>query len=165
MPLLELPHTHNCLVCGRSNPQGFQLSLHVDPADSSIRTQFTPAPHHVGFESITHGGALATVLDEAMVWAATWQYKKFCLCAEMNIRFLRPAIVDQPLTIIATVESFRPRMTTTTGRLLDAQGNLLAESIGKYMPMTDADHRKVIATFVADPATAHTAEVLSQNSI
>jgi uncharacterized protein (TIGR00369 family) len=161
MPLLELPHTHNCLVCGRSNPHGLQLSLHVDPTTGNVQTTFTPAPHHAGFESITHGGALATVLDEAMVWAATWRYKKFCLCAEMNIRFLRPAIVGQPLTIIATTESSRPRMTTTNGQVLDAQGNLLAEATGKYMPMTDAHHLAVINTFVPDLSTMEAAAKLT----
>ncbi|HEY1686865.1 MAG TPA: PaaI family thioesterase [Tepidisphaeraceae bacterium] len=157
MPLLELPHTHNCLVCGRSNPHGLKLSLHVDPADGSVHTAFTPQPHHAGFESITHGGALATVLDEAMVWAATWQYKKFCLCAEMSIRFLRPALINQPLAIIATIDSFRPRMTTTKAQVLDAQGNTIAESTGKYMPMSDADHRAVVATFVSETCTREAA--------
>jgi uncharacterized protein (TIGR00369 family) len=165
MSLLELPHTHNCLVCGRSNPHGLRLSLHVETNDGFVHTTFIPAPYHAGFESITHGGALATVLDEAMVWAATWRYKKFCLCAEMNIRFLRPAIVSQPLTIRASVESFRPRLTTTHARVLDAQSQLLAEATGKYMPMTDTEHLAVINTFAPDPSTASAAKLLAQNSI
>jgi uncharacterized protein (TIGR00369 family) len=163
MPILELPHTYNCLVCGRSNPHGLKLSLHVDPNNGAVHTTFTPQPHHAGFESITHGGALATVLDEAMVWAATWRYKKFCLCAEMNIRFLCPAMINQPLTIIATVDSFRQRMTTTKAQVLDAQGNLLAESTGKYMPMSDAHHHAVIETFVAEPQTSEAAALLAAN--
>lgn len=157
MPLFELPHTHNCLVCGRSNPHGLRLSLHVDCDGGLVHTAFTPQPHHAGFESITHGGALATVLDEAMVWAATWRYKKFCLCAEMNIRFLKPAMIGQPVAIIAKVESFRPRLSTTSGEIRDSHGNLIAESTGKYMPMSDADHTAVVGTFAPEPSTAQAA--------
>src|SRR5437899_391243 len=50
MPLLELPHTPNCLVCGRANPHGLHLSLHVDPASNLVTTTFTPTPDHIGFE-------------------------------------------------------------------------------------------------------------------
>ena len=30
---------------------------------------------------------LATVLDEAMVWSATWAGKRFCVAGELNTRF------------------------------------------------------------------------------
>src|SRR5215471_5557878 len=81
----ELPHTPGCLVCGRANPHGLHLSLFVD-RNSVVHTNYTPRPEHIGFSSIVHGGALATVLDEAMVWAATWSYKRFCYCAELTVR-------------------------------------------------------------------------------
>ena len=70
--LLELPHTRGCMVCGRGNPLGLGLSLFVDPASGVVRVNYTPAGPHIGFEGVVHGGVLATVIDEAMVWAATW---------------------------------------------------------------------------------------------
>ncbi|HWB53608.1 MAG TPA: PaaI family thioesterase [Tepidisphaeraceae bacterium] len=162
MPLLELPHTANCLVCGRSNPHGLHLSLHVDASDGSIHTRFTPTDQHIGFESIAHGGVLATVLDEAMVWAATWKYRRFCLCAEMNVRFLRPAIVGEEMTVVASVASFRPRLATTTAQILDSKGQLLAEGSGKYMPMPETNHRAVVTSFVKESVTDEAARILSQ---
>src|ERR1700733_15407 len=99
MPALELPHTPNCLVCGQSNPHGLHLSLHVDPATGIVTTTFTPTKDHIGFEGIIHGGIIATVLDEAMVWAATWSGKGFCVCAELTTRFKESALVGVPLTI------------------------------------------------------------------
>ena len=73
---LELPHTSGCLVCGRDNPHGLHLSSFVDPETGVVTTTFTPAPHHIGFESVIHGGVLATVVDELMVWAAIWASQK-----------------------------------------------------------------------------------------
>ena len=133
MAMMELPHTAGCLVCGRSNPIGMHLSLHVD-GDGAVRTSFTPSPRHIGFDGLIHGGVLATVLDEAMVWSAIWASKRACVAGEMNIRFRLPARVDQPLTCIAKVTLNRSRMIEATGELLDAAGQIVAAATGKYMP-------------------------------
>src|SRR5438309_6496532 len=133
MPLLELPHTPNCLVCGRTNPHGLHLSLHVDPASNLVTTTLTPTRDHIGFEGIIHGGLLATVLDEAMVWAATWQGRRFCVCGEMTIRFRKAAEVGKPLIIRASVTSARSRMIQTSGQVMDQAGDVLATAEGKYV--------------------------------
>lgn len=160
MPLLELPHAVHCLVCGRGNPQGLKLSLYVDPATGQVQTSYTPNPEHMGFESIVHGGILATVLDEAMVWAASWRYRRFCLCAEMTVRFLRPAKINQKLQVSARVESFHSRMTTATGSIHDEDGQLVAEASGKYMPMDKSRHRTVVASMFDEPGTAEAVRLL-----
>ncbi len=61
------------------------------PPAGVVETRFLPAIEHVGFEGIVHGGAIATVLDEAMVWAASWHGKRFCVCGEMSVRFRQSA--------------------------------------------------------------------------
>ena len=58
---MELPHTAGCLVCGRQNPIGLHLHLHVEESTGAVETHFTPAAEHIGFEGIIHGGILATV--------------------------------------------------------------------------------------------------------
>src|SRR3954468_15305649 len=106
---MELPHTPGCLACGRENPHGLHLHLHVDPA-GVVTTRFVPSEHHIGFQGVAHGGVLATVLDEAMVWAASWAGRRFCLCGEMTVRFRQPALVGMPLVIEARVEVNRSRI-------------------------------------------------------
>src|SRR3954468_22751278 len=39
--MLELPHTAGCLVCGRHNPIGLHLHLHVDESSGAVATNFT----------------------------------------------------------------------------------------------------------------------------
>ena len=56
---------------------------------------------HIGFEGVVHGGMIATVIDEAMVWAATWAGKRFCVCGEMSVRFRRPSVVGEELHLEA----------------------------------------------------------------
>jgi uncharacterized protein (TIGR00369 family) len=158
--LLELPHTPNCLVCGRGNPHGLKLSLHVDPKNGEVRTTYTPTADHIGFEGVVHGGILATVLDEAMVWAATWGYKRFCLCAEMTVRYKLPVEIGRPVTVIARVDQARPRLTTTSGQIFDAAGRLLAEGTAKYVPLSAGHNDQMVATLVEESGTCETAAAL-----
>jgi len=82
-----LPYTRDCFVCGAHNPQGLHLKFHLE--GSEVRTDWTPAPHHAGFRLSSHGGIISTVLDETMFWVAACATKRFCLAAELNVRFLK----------------------------------------------------------------------------
>jgi len=159
---MELPHTAGCLVCGRQNPHGLKLSLDVDEATGAVRVTFVPRPEHIGFEGIVHGGVLATVLDEAMVWAATWAGKRFCVAGEMTVRFRRSAAVAEALRVEAKVESNRARLIQTTGLVTNAAGELVAEATGKYVPVPPERNRHVIGTLVDEPATARAALALKE---
>lgn len=158
--MLELPHTSGCLVCGRENPQGLKLNLHVDPDTGLVTTNFTPAPQHIGFEGIIHGGVIATVLDEAMVWAATWKGRRFCVCGELTVRFRNAVKPGDRLRIEAVVEFSRPKLVECASKVFDATGKLLATGSGKYVPMSVEQHKAMTDTFVTEQTTAQSAAVL-----
>jgi acyl-coenzyme A thioesterase PaaI-like protein len=160
MAMLELPHTAGCLVCGRQNPKGLHLHLHVDESSGAVETRFTPAAEHIGFEGIIHGGVLATVLDEAMVWAATWRGRRFCVCGEMTVRFRKAAEVGKPLVIHATVESTRGRMIQTIGQVRNQSGEMIATAEGKYLALANDRHEAFMATLVDEPSTAEAGRIL-----
>src|SRR6185436_2207270 len=63
----ELPHTRSCFVCGESNSAGLNLRFETD--GRIVQAHFVPRLEHVGFKATVHGGLIATVLDEIMVWA------------------------------------------------------------------------------------------------
>ncbi len=158
MSFIELPHTHGCLVCGQGNPHGLHLHLFVDPDASVVRVEFATQPEHIGFQNIIHGGVLATVIDEAMVWAATWAGKRFCVCGELSVRFRHSAAVGDHLTVIARVESKRARLIQTTCEVRSANG-LLAEATGKYVPLPIERHSAFVATLIDEPSTKQAAKV------
>src|SRR5512143_1353431 len=84
-----LPHTRSCFVCGESNPAGLNLRFKTD--GRLVQTHFVPRAEHVGFRQTVHGGLIATLLDEIMVWACAVGTKRFAFSAELNVRFIRPA--------------------------------------------------------------------------
>jgi uncharacterized protein (TIGR00369 family) len=167
---MELPHTAGCLVCGRQNVHGLGLSLHVEEAaGGTVWTEFTPRPEHIGFEGIVHGGMLATVLDETMVWAATWAGKRFCVAGEMTVRFLKSAAVGRLLRCEARVQTppsrrpGPPRLFNSIGTIVEPHsGIVVAEASGKYVPVPADRNKVVVATLVDEYQTAPAAARLKE---
>jgi uncharacterized protein (TIGR00369 family) len=161
---LELPHTAGCLVCGPGNAKGFRLHLFVDPETGIVQTRFSPKQEHIGFVGVAHGGVLAAVLDEVMVWAATWAGKRFCLCGEMNVRFRQKAEIDQPLVCTARVESVRSKLIATVAEAVDEAGKVVAEATGKYVPLGVEQNREFVGTLIEEAGTREAAEMLRAGS-
>ena len=145
----ELPHTHACFVCGESNPAGLQLRFHTD--GRVVRSVFNPRSEHAGFKGVVHGGILATVLDEIMVWACAVNARKFGFCAEMTVRYHQPANPGEPLTATAElVADRRGRVLEASAALHNPAGVLVASATGKYMPIRDADLQELKRDLVGD---------------
>ena len=145
-----LPHTLGCFVCGTHNPQGLKLDLLSDSQVVESRFQFRN--EHCGFRGTVHGGLVATVLDEAMAWVIGVHARRFSYCAELNTRFLAPAAPGVDLHLRAElVENKRGRLFLTRSELRDAQGVVLAEATGKYLPIPAARHAEMLADFAENP--------------
>ena len=145
-----LPHTRSCFVCGESNSIGLNLRFETD--GHVVRSRFVPSAEHIGFKKVVHGGLVATVLDEIMVWACAVETRQFAVCAELNVRFLSPARPAEP--VLATAElvaNRRNRIFEAKAELQDATGRTLATATGKYLPLKEADAAEMAGDFVGDP--------------
>ena len=145
----QLPHTHGCYVCGESNPQGLKLRFETD--GKVVRTRFTPDAGHIGFKAVTHGGILATVLDEIMVWACAVATRRFAYCAEMTVRFHTLAIPGEELNVTSELtENRRGKILEAKASLTNPSGQLVAESTGKYRPIKTEEVGGMLADIVGD---------------
>ncbi len=149
---MQLPYTKNCFVCGAHNPHGLQLRFRRE-ADA-VLADFTPAAHHAGFRDIVHGGIIATALDEAMFWAAATTTKRFCLAAELTVRFLHKVSIGHRYRIVAKLEADRGRLWESSAELRDAAAKVCARATCKQIPMDAAAMRHAAEDFLPDPATA-----------
>jgi acyl-coenzyme A thioesterase PaaI-like protein len=146
----ELPHTRSCFVCGESNPAGLNLRFETD--GTLVRARFAPRLEYAGFRETVHGGVIATVLDEAMVWACAVATKKFAFCAELGVRYLHPARPAEPFLVEARlVENRRNRILNAQAELRTETGQVIATATGKYVPVKEPDVAKMAADFVDDP--------------
>lgn len=146
----KLPHTRSCFVCGESNPTGLNLRFETD--GRKVQANFTPHAAHVGFKETVHGGLIATILDEAMVWACAVQTRLFAYCAELQVRFVRPLRPGAPVMVTAELTANRrDRLFEAKAELHDTAGVLVASASGKYLPIKEVDAIDMATDFVDDP--------------
>lgn len=145
----ELPHTHSCFVCGDANSIGLRLRFQTD--GQTVRAEFVPRPEHAGFKQLVHGGLLATVLDEAMVWGCAVQTGHFAYCAELTVRFQKPLPPGEATIVTAElVANRRNRVFDAKAELRDSRGSVLATATGKYLPVKPAELASMLDDLVGD---------------
>jgi acyl-coenzyme A thioesterase PaaI-like protein len=145
----ELPHTHGCFVCGESNALGLKLRFETD--GKIVRTRFTPRREHSGFRETTHGGLIATVLDEIMVWACAVQARRFAFCAELNVRFLQPLRPAQETVVVAElVTNRRNRLFEAKAEMRSGNEVVHAMAWGKYLPIKQEQASVMLQDLVGD---------------
>jgi uncharacterized protein (TIGR00369 family) len=145
----ELPHTRTCFVCGEANSAGLRLRFETD--QQIVKTRFVPRPEHIGFKQTVHGGIIATVLDEIMVWACAVHTRRFAFCAEMNVRFLQPLRPNQAAVAQGRlISNRRGKLFEARAELLDEAGAVLATATGKYLPIKGETLSGLTEDFVGD---------------
>ena len=148
--MIELPHSKSCFVCGSRNPIGLKLRFQTD--GKIVRARFTPEPAHNGFINVIHGGLLATVLDEVMVWGCAVQTKQFSYCAEMTVRYVSPARPGEEIIAEGElVENKRGRILLASGALKREDNSVISTSTGKYVPVKNGEYGLWMADFEGTP--------------
>lgn len=122
--------TH-CFVCGPHNPIGLKLAFRVE--GEHCRGEFTSRDEHVGFDGVTHGGIVFSVLDDAM---ANWFFLQGArgFTAKAEIRYRAPMPVGATATIECTVVKRKGRLLQLEASATDkASGTVFAESSASFM--------------------------------
>lgn len=119
-----------CFACGPANPIGLHLQFTV--VGGKAAAEFVPHPDHQGYAGITHGGILATVLDEAMA-RVLWDSGRPALTGSFTMRLRKPCSAGEPLRVEGWVEFERSRFINCKATLTDASGGVTAEATGVYI--------------------------------
>ena len=80
--------------------------------------------------------------------------KRFCLAAELNVRFVSKVAVGQKLTVVAHLRADRGRLWESSAELRDAQGHVCAQATCKQVPMNVDAMKDAAVDFLPDAATA-----------
>lgn len=120
-----------CFVCGPANPIGLRLRFAVDGAH--CRGEFTSGPDHAGFDGVTHGGIVFSVLDDAM---ANWFFLQGArgYTAKAEIRYRAPMPVGATALIECELKQRKGRLVQLDAVARDrASGAVFAESSASFM--------------------------------
>jgi uncharacterized protein (TIGR00369 family) len=112
-------HNPSCLGCGADNVAGVGLRI-VEHGDGALRATVSFSRIHEGAQGRTHGGAIATALDEAFGQLAQIEFEGGCATGELAVRYHRPTPADGSIYVV------RARVTGREGRKIHMDAELLA---------------------------------------
>ena|SRR5579883_2489029 len=121
-----------CFACGPDNPDGMHLRFRIDEKNRSAICKFTLPRRYQGPPGHAHGGIIATILDEAMGKVNKLR-QIVALTKQMEIEYLRPVPLRQPLTVIGHEKRVRGRKHTNVAEIRNEAGELLARSQGLFI--------------------------------
>lgn len=126
-----------CFACGKGNPHGLQLDIRKTAA--GVETDYAVPERFCGWQGVTHGGIVATLLDELCAWACTKSGEN-AVTAELCVRFRQPLRTGETVHGFGRVLEQRGRLLLAESRLTDNSGRIIAEASAKMMKV-DAEVR------------------------
>ncbi len=129
------PDANGCFVCGPDNPIGLKITFRLE--DGVCRAEFTPEPAHQGYDGVTHGGIVFSVLDDVM---ANWLFLKGvrAYSARSEIRYRDPLPVGTPLLLEGRLKKKKGRFVVLEGRAIRAgDGRTVAEAESTFHVVED----------------------------
>lgn len=123
-----------CFCCGTDNERGLHMSISYPEKGTAEASLEVPA-WFTGWKSMTHGGFLATVLDEIMAHACVGLSLR-AVTAEMTVRYQKAVETGTRITARGKVEEARGRVLSTRGWLYDPEGSVVAEAKGRFVAET-----------------------------
>jgi uncharacterized protein (TIGR00369 family) len=134
---IERQLTDKCFGCGQQNPIGLKLRFRTE--GESVRTEFTPSGVHEGYPGYLHGGITCALLDEAMGWAAyNLSSGALAVTARVQIKFRRPLLIGESLTVAASITRRSTRHLWTKATIKRRDGKVAAEATA-IMAISDSD--------------------------
>ena len=122
---------HNCFACSPANEAGLQMVFfqHAD----TVYSRVTIPDHLGGWNAVTHGGVVSTILDETMSWAAMALLKRLSFTQKMTVEFKKTVAVGATMEAEARIREVKGNREATVGGVLtDAAGNVCAVSEGTF---------------------------------
>lgn len=98
---------NHCFVCGKDNPKG--LKADFNSSEGKAYCEISIGKDYEGYENIIHGGIIATLLDEACVYAGN-SLGYHTVTAELRIRFKRPVKPFEKMIIKAEAKSVKSKL-------------------------------------------------------
>lgn len=122
-----------CFGCGPDNQHGAQLTFLLDREARRVEATWTALERFAGYEDMLHGGAICTLLDEAMGWAVWGLEARVGVTRDLAVKFLRPVLVGKEYRIVGWVEAATEAGATVKAMVQTAKGRVAAEGTAQFV--------------------------------
>ena len=125
-----------CFVCGQENSNGLQAVFTIEREEAASLCRLAVPGRFQGWQGVVHGGILATLLDEATIYACRALGEQF-VTAELTVRYKKPVPVETEITVRARVTEQKRRLLTATAQI-EVAGEVCAEADAKIFRLDKA---------------------------
>lgn len=127
---------NHCFVCGPANAIGLKATFRLE-GDVCIG-EFTPGEDHRGYDTVTHGGIVFSLLDDVMAnWL--WIQGIKCFTARADIRYRSHLPVGTPVRLEGRCLRRKGRLALMEGKVIRQDTEeVVAEASGSFMMMPAA---------------------------
>lgn len=150
----SIPHNH-CYGCGPENPHGLQIKSYWDGKESVCT--YMPRPEQcAGPTRYLYGGTIASIIDCHSVCTSIANYYErdgfaigdgppiWCVTGSLNVRYLKPVRIDEPVELRATIHECGDRKTIVhceviSGGAVAAEGEVIAIRVAETWRSGDED--------------------------
>jgi acyl-coenzyme A thioesterase PaaI-like protein len=142
------PHHPGCMGCGPENPAGVGMAMERD--GDRVYGSVELDRRHQGAPGYAHGGAVATILDDAL-GMLLFVLRRPAVTARIEVDFRRPAFIGRPFDVEAWVDRVDGRKLWMAAALRD-EGETIAEARSLFLEVDPAHFaRGAQASGDADP--------------
>jgi acyl-coenzyme A thioesterase PaaI-like protein len=132
-------------LAGQCSRNRFRAAFFRRSADAAIVGRIWFGSDSGGPPGLAHGGAIATVLDEAM-GAVCWSNRHFVIAANLNVNFKVSVPIGTDAQVEATIERIEGRQVHAAATLTDpATGTLYAHAEGRFVYLDEKRTQQFIA--------------------
>ncbi len=130
---MPIKHIDYCFVCGKKNPVGLHAVIRREK--DKIIGEFISRKEHEGPRGLLHGGIIAALLDEVMVYLAHTVISpgQDTPTASLTIRFHKPVPTGKKIILEATTIGKHSRLVQAQASVRFEDGTLVARGEGKFI--------------------------------
>jgi len=123
--------SNGCFVCGPGNPISLGVTFFMD--DAVCRGEFVPGPEHMGYDQVTHGGIVFSLLDDVMAnWI--WLQGEQCFTARADIRYRAELRIGTPVRLEGRCVKRKGRLAQMSGEVVRiADDFVIAQASASFM--------------------------------
>ncbi len=123
------PIYSKCFACGKDNPIGLKLTFEYN--ESQAISYHTISENFQGYDGITHGGIIATLLDEAMAKIILNKGLE-AVTGEISLKYRKPVPTGKEVKIIGEIIQEKSRTIKTSG-IIEFDGHTCVEAKATFV--------------------------------
>jgi len=121
----------DCFGCAPHNTKGLNLQFWY--TEKGCISYDRVPKEFCGFTGLTHGGIIATLLDEVAAWTVITHLYQIGITIQATVNYLKPVPTEEPLIIEGEITKKSGEHVETLAKVSSKKGLLLAQAESKWL--------------------------------